>query len=279
MTTPTTTSTTPRTPAPAVGGLRQGLADVATMTVRELQHWRNRPGVVVFGWLFPVLVFAMFVGLLGGALGRSGSGSYVDFVMPGMLAVTMFFGLESTMSAVSLDASRGVTERFRSLPVSGAAVLTGRCAADLLNSVVGLAVVAVAGLLFGWRPDAGLAAWAAVVGLLVLLRVAMLWLGMFVGLRVRSQEAVNAVQVAVWPLLMLSGVFVDTATMPRWLGVVAEANPLTGTTTAVRDLLGAPGAGDSWVVGAAPWLAVGWPVLLTAVFLPLAVRTWRRLRR
>ncbi|MCR3722430.1 MULTISPECIES: ABC transporter permease [Prauserella salsuginis group] len=271
--------TTTSTASPTGDGLRQGLADVATMSLRELQHWRNRPGVIVFGWLFPVLVLAMFVGLLGGALGQSTGGSYVDFVMPGMLAVTMFFGLDSTMTAVSLDASRGVTERFRSLPVSGAAVLTGRCAADLLNSMVGLAVVVVAGLLFGWRPEAGLPAWAAVVGLLVLLRLAMLWIGMFVGLRVRSQEAVSAVQVAVWPLLMLSGVFVDTATMPRWLGVVAEVNPLTGTVAAVRDLLGAPGAGSSWVGSAAPWPAVIWPVLLTAVFLPLAAGTWRRLRR
>jgi len=267
-----------------------GVGDVLTMTARELQHWRNRPGVVVFGWLFPVLMLAMFVGLLGGALGMSTGGSYVDYLMPGVLAMTMFFGLESTMTAVSLDASRGVTERLRSLPMSGASVLAGRCVVDVLNSLVGLAIVVAAGLAFGWRPDAGVGAWCGALGLLVLLRVAVLWIGAFIGLRVRNQESVSAVQVAVWPVLFLSGVFVDTSTMPAWLGAVAEANPLTATVVAVRELLGsgvaATGASDagasgagaaSWVVELAPWPALGWPVLLIAVFLPLSARTWRSL--
>ncbi|MFC4000328.1 ABC transporter permease [Prauserella oleivorans] len=271
-----TTAVAPR----SVAGVRQGLLDTWTITLRELQHWRNRPGVIAFGWLFPVLLAGMFIGLLGGALGATTGGSYVDFVMPGVFAMAMFFGLESTMTAVSLDASKGVTERFRSLPVSGVAVLAGRCLADMLHSLVGLAVVVVAGLLFGWRPDAAPLAIGAALALLLALRFAMLWIGMFIGLRVKNQEAIVAVQVAMWPLLFLSGVFVDTATMPRWLGMIADANPLTATVTAIRDLVGAPGAGGtSWVAESAPWPAVLWPAVLVAVFLPLAARTWRRLRR
>lgn len=271
--------TTALTPHP-VGALRQGVLDTWTITLRELQHWRNRPGVIAFGWLFPVLLMGMFIGLLGGALGMATGGSYPDFVLPGVLAMTMFFGLESTMTAVSLDASRGVTERFRSLPVSGASVLAGRCLADLLNSFVGLVVVVAAGFLFGWRPDAAPLAVIASLALLLALRFAMLWIGMFAGLRLKNQEAVAAVQVAIWPLLFLSGVFVDTATMPRWLGVLADANPLTATVVAVQELPGAPGSGGTaWVTEWAPWPAVLWPAVLVAVFLPLAVRTWRRLRR
>ena len=262
------------------GGLGSALADVWTITLRDLQHWRNRPGVMIFGWLFPVLIMAMFIGLLGGAIGAATGGSYVDFVMPGAFAMTMFFGLEGTMTAVSSDASRGVTDRFRSLPMSGVAVVAGRCAADMINSVVALIVVVIAGVIFGWRPDAAVPSIAAAFALLLLLRFAMLWIGVFIGLKAKSQEAIAAIQVVIWPLLFLSTVFIDTSTMPRWLGVIADANPLSATATAARELLGNPGfAGQSWFADNAILLAVLLPAILAAVFLPLSASTYRRLRR
>ncbi|MDA8371210.1 MAG: ABC transporter permease [Nocardiopsaceae bacterium] len=260
--------------------LRRALADTWTITLRELQHWRSRPGVIVFNWLFPVLTMGMFIGLLGGAIGAATGSSYVDFVMPGAFAMAMFFGLEATMTAVCTDASKGITDRFRSLPMSGFAVVAGRCTADMINSLVSLAVVVTAGLLFGWRPDASAPAIAAAFALLLLLRFAVLWIGVFIGLKATSQEAVAAVQIAVWPLLFLSGVFIDTATMPRWLRAIAEANPLSATATAARDLFGNPGfAGESWFAENAALLAVAWPILLVLVFLPLSAATYRHLRR
>lgn len=260
--------------------LHQTLTDTGTLTVRSLLHWRNRPGAVVLGWLFPVLMIAMFIGLLGGALGTSSGGSYVDFVMPGALAMAMFFGLEGTMVAVSTDASKGVTDRFRSLPMSGVAVVAGRCVADMLHSVVSLGVVVATGLLFGWRPEGTVATYVAAIALLLLLRFAVLWIGVLIGLRAASPETVTAIQVAVWPILFLSSVFVDTSTMPGWLGTVAEANPLSATATATRELLGSPGgAGESWFAVNASALAVAWPLLLVLVFLPLSASTYRHLRR
>lgn len=256
------------------------LADTWTITLRDLQHWRNRPGVIVFGWLFPVLMMGMFIGLLGGAIGAATGESYVNFVMPGIFAMAMFFGLESTMAAVSSDASKGVTDRFRSLPMSASAVVAGRCTADMMNSVVSLVVVVAAGLIFGWRTDAAASSIAAVFALLLLLRFAMLWVGVFIGLKAKSQEAVTAIQVVVWPILFLSTVFIDTSTMPRWLGIIAEANPLSATVTASRELLGNPSlAGQSWFTDHAILLAILCPVLLVAIFLPLSARAYRRLRR
>jgi ABC-2 type transport system permease protein len=274
MTTPTSTQDRP------ADLIRWLLADTWTIALRDFTHWRNRPGLMAFGWLFPVLMMAVFIGLLGGALGMATGGSYLDFVMPGILAMTMFFGLEGTMMAVSADASKGVTDRFRSLPISGLAVVAGRCVADMVNSIVGLAVTALAGLAFGWRPDASAPAVVAAVGVLLLLRFAMLWVGIFVGLRVKSQEGITAVQVLVWPLLFLSSVFVDTTTMPRWLGTIAEANPLSATAAAVREFLGAgdPGGG-SWFTDNASLLALAYPALLIAVFLPLSALRYRHLRR
>src|SRR5699024_5217701 len=104
----------------------------------------------------------------------------------------------------------------------------------------GLAVVSAAGFALGWRPDMAVPEAMAAIALLLLLRFAMLWIGVFTGLKVRSPEAMSAVQVLVWPLLFLSSVFIDTSTMPRWLGTIAEANPLSATATAVRDLFGSP---------------------------------------
>ena len=256
------------------------LPDTVTMVRRDLLHWASRPGTVLVGLLFPVLVLLMFGALFGGAIQTSGGGDYLDFLVPGMFAMTMLFGLESTMVAVSADAAKGVTDRFRSLPMHGAAVVLGRCVADLLNSVLGLAVMVAAGLALGWRWHHGLASALAAVGLLVLLRFALLWVGIYLGLVVRGPESVTAVQILVWPVLFLSSAFVDTATMPGWLGAVADWNPLAATAVAVRDLFGNPGAhGDTWVADHAAVMALAWPILLTAVFLPLSIRRYRALRR
>ncbi|MCD0450080.1 ABC transporter permease [Actinocorallia sp. API 0066] len=255
------------------------VSDVWTMAGREVLHWRNRPGLKVFGWLFPVMLMGMFTALLGGALGQASGGDYLAFVMPGVLTMTAFFGLDGTMAGVAAESERGVTDRFRSLPTSGLAVVGGRCAADLLDSVVALAVVAATGLVFGWRPDLTPAQALAVVGLLLLLRFAMLFAGVYLGLKA-GPEGVQSVQIAVWPVLFLSSVFVDTATMPGWLAPVADANPLSATTTALRGLLGFPvGPDASWLAAHAATFAVVGPLLLLVLFVPLSTSAWRAGRR
>ncbi len=171
------------------------IADAWTITRRDLTHWRLRPGAVIVGWVFPLMIVLMFGLLFGGAIREPNGGNYFEFLMPGMFATTMLFGLETTMIAVTTDASKGVTDRFRSLPMSASAVVLGRCIADVLNSIVGLA------LLIG-------------AGLLLLLRFALLWVGIFFGLRARGPESVAAVQILVWPISFLSNVFVNPSTMP-----------------------------------------------------------------
>jgi ABC-2 type transport system permease protein len=254
------------------------LADAWTLTGRELRHWLLQPGPLLIGWLFPVMIVLMFGGLFGGAIRVPEGASYFDFLMPGMFAMTMVFGLEATMIGVTTDAAKGVTDRFRSLPISAAAVVLGRCIADMLNAAAGLAVMLAAGLLLGWRWHAGLPAALAAVGLLLLLRFGLLWVGIFLGLIARGPESVVAVQILIWPLGFLSSVFVDPATMPAWLGAVAWANPLSATAAAARLLFGNPGAeGAVWLPQHAVLLATLWPLLLVAVFMLLSVRAFRRL--
>jgi ABC-2 type transport system permease protein len=265
----------------ALRGNGSVIGDAWTITRRQFWHWRAQPGVLLTGLLFPVLVTLMFGALFGGAIAGPGTeyaGNYYAYLMPGIFTMAMLFGVESTMTAVNVDAAKGVTDRFRSLPISPAAVLLGRCIADMINSLAGLVVLVGAGLLLGWSWDNGWAAALAAFGLLLLLRFALLWVGIFIGLRASGPQAVGAVQILVWPVSMLSNLFVDPATMPGWLGAIASLNPLSATASATRELFGNPGWNDGGALAQyAVLLAVGWPVLLTAVFAPLAIRSYRRL--
>jgi ABC transporter DrrB family efflux protein len=226
--------------------------------------------------VFPVLVLLMFAYLLGGGIAVPGGESYREFLVPGVFALTMVFGAESTTAAVSADAAKGVTDRFRTAPMSLAAVVTGRSLADMLHGAVGLLVMVGAGLLVGWRWDEGAVRALAAFGLLMLLRYAMVWVGIAVALAIRGPGAVQALQILVWPVAFLSTALVSTETMPAWLGAAAEWSPLSATATAVRELFGNPvGAGDSWATDHAPLLAVGWPLLLVAVLAPYAARRLR----
>lgn len=142
--------------------------------------------------------------------------------------------------------------------------------------MVGLAVMVAFGLVIGWRPQASPTDLLLAVGLLLLLRFALLWIGIFVGYRAPSVESVAYVQILVWPVAFLSSVFVDPATMPTWLGTIAELNPVSATATTLRDLLGTVSwAGQVVPVEASAVLAVAWPIALSGVFLPLAARSFR----
>ncbi len=256
------------------------LADAGTITRRDLQHWRLQPGPVILGWVFPIMIVLMFGLLFGGAIRVPDGGSYFEFLMPGMFTMTMLFGLETTMVAITTDAARGITDRFRSMPMSASAVVLGRCIADMLNSIVGLAIMIGAGLLLGWRWNNGLGAALVAVGLLLLLRFGLLWVGIFMGLNAKGPESVASVQILVWPISFLSNVFVDPATMPSWLGAIAQWNPLSATASAIRELFLNPGwQGDTWIAQNALLLAIVWPVLLIVIFLPLSARKYRRLSR
>ncbi|MFJ8000228.1 ABC transporter permease [Streptomyces sp. NPDC096310] len=247
------------------GGLGWALADSWTMSRRELARWAREPAQVVVGLVFPVMLLLMFGFLIGG--GRGIEGEYLEFLIPGMLALTMAFGLESTMLDVTRDLDKGVVDRFRSMPMAPSAVLVGRSVADMLQSALVLAVLIGAGYAIGWRWQGGPAHFLAAAGLLLPGR----------------PELVQAVQILVWPIGFLSNAIAAPEPMPGRLGAVVEWNPMSATATAVRDLLGAPGAAGagatdgSWAADHAGLLAVGWPVALLAVFFPPAVRRFGRL--
>ncbi|MFD3745508.1 ABC transporter permease [Nocardia sp. NPDC058633] len=258
--------------------LSWAVADSWTMTRRELAHWVRQPAQVVVGLVFPVMLLLMFSYLIGG--GRGVDGDFTAFLVPGMLTMTMAFGLEATMLAVTQDLGKGVIDRFRSMPMNSGAVLVGRSIADMVQSVVGLTVMIAMGFAMGWRWHGGFASFLAAVGLLLLLRFAMLWIGIYLAMVAGKPELVQAVQILIWPIGFLSTAIASPESMPSWLGTIVEWNPMSATATAVRGLFGNPGAdGDSWAAVHAELLAVASPLALIAVFFPLAVRRFRDLSR
>ena len=262
--------------------LTWAVADAWVITGRDLAHWARQPGTVIANTLlFPVMIVLMFGYLLGGAMTVPGGGDYRDFLMPGMFAMTMVFGIGATVTAVSADAARGVTDRFRAMPMATSAVIAGRAAADMLSSAVALAVLTGCGWLVGWQPHRGTTRAVAALALLLLLRFAFVWIGIYLGLTFYSSpEAVTAVRTLEFPIGFLGNPFVAISTMPVWIAAIAQWNPLSSTVSAARQLFGDPtGASPSWVTDHAVLLAVAWPLLLVTVFFPLSLHRYRRLSR
>lgn len=254
--------------------------DALLITGRDVAHWVREPQLIAWTLVFPVIFVLLFAYVLGSSMSVAGGGSYQEFLMPGMFVQTMAFGLAETISAVQADNAKGVMDRFRSMPIAPSAVVVGRVLANLLYSVVSLVVMILCGLLVGWRWHEGVGGLLAGVGLLLLLRLAVMWVGIVLGLAAKSPEMANGLYGLLYPVTMLSNAFASPELMPHWLGVIATLNPLSWTTTATRQLFGNPGVtGTGWLTENAVLLAVVWPIVVTVVTLPLAVRAYQRLRR
>lgn len=251
------------------------------LTRRELLHWVRQPWAPIFNLAFIVLMLIMFGVLLGGAIQiPGGEGDYIGFLLPGMFTLAMMFGLEGTMAAMANDSKRGITDRFRSMPIGSTAVTNGRIGADMITSAAELVVLFGGGLLLGWRFGGSVGAVIIAVLLLLWLRFALLWFGVFLGLTLRGDGVQTAVSVLVWPIAFLSSIFVSPETMPAWLGAIANWNPLSATAAATRQLFGNPtGITSGPLADYALIMAIAWPLLITAIFLPLSARAYRRLRR
>ena len=272
------TALIPQTP---LARLKWVVRDGWTVAHRDLSHWAHQPGQIVAGLIFPIVFILLFGYVFGSGMIVPGNGDYIDFLMAGLFAQTMAFGIGETMVAVNTDRERGITDRFRSLPMSQSAVVVGRNTADMLNSVTGLMVMVACGLVVGWRWHEGVGNALLAVGLLLLLRFAFLWIGIYIGLVVKSPEALGAVWGLLFPVTMLTNAFVAPELMPDWLGTIAEWNPISSTVSATRELFGNAGAsaGGSWIAENATMMAIVWPLLIVVVTLPLAVRRYQNLGR
>lgn len=257
------------------------MTDSWIMTRRYLTHVVRAPEEIIIYFTLPIMFVLVFGYVFGSGMAVPGGGNYREFLLPGVFVMTMLYGLGATATAVAFDVRKGVVDRFRSMAVARSALVVGRSLADLVRAGLELTTLVVCGLLVGWQwrnsaTDALLA-----VGLILLLRFAITWVGIYLGLIVRNPDLVGVIVFpAAFPATAVSNVFVAPELMPGWLGTVAAWNPLSATTAAARELFGNPGlGGDSWVAGHAVLMAAVWPLLLIAIFAPLAVRRYQRLSR
>ena len=257
--------------SPRRGKLYWSLADGLVLTKRNLVRIVRVPEILVFSMIQPVMFVLLFRYVFGGAIDVGGGTSYVNFLMAGIFVQTVAFGSALTGIGLAMDLQTGLVDRFRSLPMSRSAVLTGRTVADLVRNALTVAVMLAVGLLVGFRPEAGVAGWTAAVGLLLLLSFAFSWIGAAVGLLVRSVEAAQSGGfIWLFPLTFASSAFVPTGGMPGSLRAFAEHQPITQIVDAVRGfLLDQP-------VGSAGWLAFAWCAGILLVFVPLSVSLYRR---
>lgn len=259
----------------------RAVLDGWTMTKRYLAHVVRAPEEIAIYFSLPIMFVLVFGYVFGSGMTVPGAGGYREFLLPGVFAMTMLYGMGATATAIAYDVDRGVVDRFRSMPIARSALLTGRSAADLVRALLEMAALVVTGLLVGWQWHRGIGNALLAMGLILLLRVAMTWIGIYIGVLVRNADMVGVIIFPlVFPLTALSNIFVAPELLPTWLGVIAEWNPLSATVSAARELWGNPApGGESWVAQHPVLMAIVWPVVLTAIFAPLAIRRYQRLSR
>lgn len=252
---------------------------VRAMVVRNLTHIRRQPEMLTDVTIQPIMFVLLFAFVFGGAIQAPGS-NYREWLLPGIMAQTMTFSSFVVAAGLCHDLDKGIIDRFRSLPINRASILVGRSASSLIHSSIGVVVMSLTGLVVGWRIRGSLL--DAVLGYLVLLGFgfAMIWIGILVGSAMRSVEAVNGTMfVTTFPLTFLANTFAPPESMPSWLRVLAEWNPLSSVVQAMRQLWGnAPAVGpDAQLPLQYPVAAtIIWIVALTAILAPLSVRAFNR---
>jgi ABC transporter DrrB family efflux protein len=258
---------------PSPRAVRSAVTDTAVVTGRNLRHFIRQPDLLVFSTIQPVLFVLLFVYVFGGAIGRSlpHGIAYVDFLLPGVFVQSVTFGASQTAVGLKEDLTRGVVDRFRSMPMARSAVLAGRTVADLVRNILIIGLMIAVGYLVGFRFHGGVAGAIACIAVVAAFGFALSWIFAFVALTVRGAEtAQTAGFVVIFPLVFASSVFVPVSTFPDWLQALAKINPVTVTADAARSLAfyGTPaslGAAAAWIGG------------LLVVFIPLSVWRYRRM--
>jgi ABC transporter DrrB family efflux protein len=247
------------------------VANIATITGRNLHRLVRVPTLIAFATVQPIMFVLLFTYTWGGAVRPPGVATYVDYVLPGIFVLAIAFGAAQTGVAIADDLATGMIDRFRALPMARSAVLAGRTLADAVRNLFVLALMVGVGSVIGFRFHAGPGAALAAIGLALAIGVALSSIFALLGLVVRDPESAGiGGLLAVIPLIFVSSTFVPIATMPGWLQAFAKVNPITITVDALRALcLGGPTATHVW-------RAVAWIAGLLAVTIPTAVLRYRR---
>jgi ABC-2 type transport system permease protein len=243
--------------------------DTAVLTRRSLRHITRSLDTIITTTIMPIAFMLLFVYVFGGAI-NSGSDSYVKYLLPGISLITIASGVSYTAFRLFLDMKSGIFERFQSMPIARSSVLWAHVLTSLVANLISVVVVVVVALLMGFRSGAGVLAWLAVAGILILFTLALTWIAVIPGLSAQSPDGASAFSYPLIFLPFISSAFVPTATMPGPVRAFAENQPVTSIVNAIRDLF------TQQPVGTDIWIALGWCVGILIVAYGSAIRIYRR---
>src|ERR1700742_3170329 len=247
----------------------QFLGGTAALTGRSLRHITRSPDTIITTTIMPIAFLLLFVYVFGGAI-NSGSASYVNYLLPGILLITIASGISYTAFRLFLDMKSGIFERFQSMPIARSSVLWAQVLTSLVANLISLLVVVLVALLMGFRTGAGVLAWLEVAGILVLFTLMLTWIAVIPGLSAKFADGVSAFSYPLIFLPFISSAFVPTDTMPGAVRAFAENQPVTAIVNAIRDLF------DQQPVGSDIWVALAWCVGILILAYAFAMATYRR---
>jgi ABC-2 type transport system permease protein len=243
--------------------------DTTVLLGRSLRHITRSLDTIITTTIMPIAFMLLFVYVFGGAI-HAGPGRYVNYLLPGILLITIATGISYTAFRLFLDMKSGIFERFQSMPIARSSVLWAHVLTSLAANLTSVVVVVLFALLMGFRSGAGVLAWLAVVGILVLFTLALTWLAVIPGLTAKSPDGASAFSYPIIFLPFISSAFVPTGTMPGPVRAFAENQPVTSIVNTIRDLF------TKQPVSTDIWIAMAWCLGLLAVAYALAMATYHR---
>ncbi len=244
------------------------VSDTTVLLGRSLRHIARSLDTIITTAITPIAMLLLFVYVFGGSI-DVGSEKYVNYLLPGILLITIASGISYTSYRLFMDVKSGLFERFQSMPIARSSVLWAHVLTSLIANLISVAIVVFVAFLMGFRSSAGVLAWLTVVGILTLFTLALTWLAVVAGLSAKSVDGAGAFAYPIIFLPFISSAFVLTASMPGPVRAFAENQPVTSIVNTVRDLLAAQPAGDLW-------LALAWCAGLLLVAYGLAMATYHR---
>ena len=284
------TATTPpgeltTTGEPAHDERTRPVHDTWVIAKRGIKHMRRQPEALADATIQPIMFVLLFAYVFGGAIAIPGAendpGAYREFLMGGIFAQTLSFGVFGVAMALAADFNNGAMDRFRSLPIAKGAVLAGHSLANLIRAAIPIALMSISGLIVGWQPHGSILDTIAAYALMLAFTFAMIWIGVLLASLVRTPEAVQGVAfVAIFPLTFIASTFVPTSTLPGVLKTFAEWNPISAVANSLRQLFNNPG---TVIEPGAPWplhhpiaYTLIWVAIIVIVTAPLAIRAYQR---
>ncbi|WP_404473343.1 ABC transporter permease [Microbacterium aerolatum] len=246
------------------------LSDTRVLTGRSLRHILRSPDTIITTAITPIALLMLFVWVFGGAIDTGGDGSYIDYMLPGILLITIASGISYTAYRLFLDMQGGIFERFQSMPIARSSVLWAHVLTSAVANILSVAIVTAVAFAMGFRTGASFGAWLGVVGILLLFTLALTWLAVIAGLSAKTVDGASAFSYPLIFLPFISSAFVPTESMPGPVAWFAEHQPVTSIVNTIRALFAGHPVGDDI------WVALAWLVGILVVSYGVAVAVYRR---